>query len=97
MVSSTTWDGIKDMVDALGILNSIRLKVIQSFGKFWKLGGEWFFTILICLDAPADVLYALQNVTPKTLLLSRKMEYKTLPVLPVNVDKFQIAPMVVLW
>ena len=35
---------------------------------------------------------AQQFLAPKTLLLSRKMEYKNLPVLPVNFNKFQIAP-----
>ena len=39
-----------------------------------------------------DVLNALKNLAPKTLLLSRKIEYKHLPVLPVNFDEFQIAP-----
>ena len=38
-----------------------------------------------------DVLKVLENLAPKTLLLSRKIEYKNLPVLPVNSDKFQIA------
>ena len=39
-----------------------------------------------------DILKALENVGPKILLLSRKFEYNNLPVLPVNFDKFQIAP-----
>ena len=39
-----------------------------------------------------DVILALEKLAPKTLLLSRKIEYKNLPVLPVNLDKFQIAP-----
>ena len=38
-----------------------------------------------------------KNVAPKTLLLSRKGEYKNLLVLPVNFDKFQIAPTAVQW
>ena len=46
---------------------------------------------------PVDVLKALENLAPKTLLLSRKSEYKNLLVLPVNVDKFQIAPTAVQW
>ena len=36
-----------------------------------------------------DVLKALENLAPKTLLLLRKIEYSDLPVLPVNFDKFQ--------
>ena len=39
----------------------------------------------------------LTNLAPKTLLLSRKIDYKNLPVLPVNFDKFQIAPAAVQW
>ena len=53
--------------------------------------------MLIYLDAPVDVLKALEILAPKTLLLSRKIEYKDLPVLPVNFDKFQIAPTAVRW
>ena len=56
------------------------------------MDSDRLFTILIYLDAPVDVLKALENLAPKTLLLSRKIEYKNLPVLPVNFDKFQIAP-----
>ena len=56
------------------------------------MGGYRFFTILIYLDAPVDVLKTQEILAPKTLLLSRKIEYKDLPVLPVNFDKFQIAP-----
>ena len=37
-----------------------------------------------------DVFKALKTLAPKTLLFSRKIEYKNLPVLPVNFDKFQI-------
>ena len=44
-----------------------------------------------------DVLKTLESLAPKTLLLSRKIEYKDLPVLPVNFDKFQIAPTAVQW
>ena len=44
-----------------------------------------------------DVLKTPEFLVPKTLLLSRKIEYKDLPVLPVNVDKFQIAPTAVQW
>ena len=67
------------------------LKVLQSFGKFWKMGGcdslqFWY------LDAPVDVLKTPEILAPKTFLLSRKIEYKDLPVLPVNFDNFQIAP-----
>ena len=57
----------------------------------------WFFTILIYLDAPVDVLKTPEILGPKTLLLSRKIEYKDLPVLQVNFDKFQIAPTAVKW
>ena len=38
-----------------------------------------------------DALSALENLAPKTLLLSSKIEYQNLPVLPVNFDKFQLA------
>ena len=44
-----------------------------------------------------DVLQAPENLAPKTLLLSRQIEYKKLPMLPVNVDKFKIAPTAVQW
>ena len=38
-----------------------------------------------------NVLKTPEILAPKTLLLSRKIEYKNLPVLLVNFDKFQIA------
>ena len=44
-----------------------------------------------------DVLKAQEKLAPKTLLLLRKIEYKNLPVLPVNFDKFQVAPTAVHW
>ena len=44
-----------------------------------------------------DVLKALKFLAPETLLLSRNIEYKDLPVLPVNVDRFQKAPTAVQW
>ena len=44
-----------------------------------------------------DVLKTPEILAPKTLLLSRKIEHKDLPVLPVNFDKFQIAPTAVQW
>ena len=53
--------------------------------------------MLIYLVAPVDVLLSIENLAPKTLLFSRKIEYKNLPVLPVNFDEFQIAPTVFQW
>ena len=44
-----------------------------------------------------DVLKTPEILAPKILLLSRKFEHKDLPVLPVNFDKFQIAPTAVQW
>ena len=44
-----------------------------------------------------DALEALENLASKTLLLSRRIQYKHLPVLQVNFDEFQITPTTVLW
>ena len=44
-----------------------------------------------------DVLKTLESLAHKTLLLSRKIVNKDLSVLPVNFDKFQIAPTAVQW
>ena len=73
---------------------------LQGITKFWEIlknGWIWIFTILIYLDAPVDVLKALEILAPKTLLLSRKIDNKDLPVLPVNFIKFQIAPTAIQW
>ena len=61
-----------DMFPSFNLL----LELVQSFGEFGKLDGYLFFKMLIYLDAPVDVLYALTNVAPKTLLLSRKLNNK---------------------
>ena len=41
--------------------------IIKGNTKFWeilKIEWQWFFTILIYLDAPVDVLKALENLAP---------------------------------
>ena len=49
------------------------------------------------LDAPVDVLKTPEILAPKNTSVSSKIEYKDLPVLPVNFDKFQIAPTAAQW
>ena len=61
-----------------------------------KIGWIVILTILIYLDSPVGVLNT-AKFSPKTFLLSRKIELKNLLVLPVNVDTFQIAPTSVRW
>ena len=46
---------------------------------------------------PCGCIKCTKKFSPKTLLLSRKIEYIHLPVLPVNFDEFQIAPTAVQW
>ena len=36
-----------------------------------------------------DLLQSLENLAPKNTSALRKIEYKNLPLLPVNFDKFQ--------
>ena len=67
--------------------------------KFWEILKIGLIVTLYNFDifgCPVDVLKALENLAPKTLF-SRIIEYKYLPVLPVNFYKFQIAPSAVEW
>ena len=68
--------------------------------KFWdilKIGWIVILYNFYIFGCPCGCIIAPENLAPKTLLLSRKIEYTNLPVLPVNFDKFQIALTAVQW
>ena len=69
--------------------------VLKGNTKFWEISKNGWIVILYNFDifgCPCGCIKNPEMLAPKTLLLSRKIEYKDLPVLPVNFDKFRIAP-----
>ena len=76
---------------------SVPLKGITKFWEILKIGwiaNLYNFDISGC---PCGCIISTKKLAPKTLLFSRKIEYKNLRVLLVNFDKFQIAPLAIQW
>ena len=74
--------------------DSIALQVLDISKIRWIV-NHYNFDIFGCRCG--CIISTKKKIALKTLPFSRKIEYENLPVLPVNFDKIQIAPMAIQW